>query len=102
MIFSGIFILTTTNLYHVVEKLIVFVAKKDARPLNFATITTYRVMVRAYEVWTVMIAAATTYLVILIQFGKPTSNSTPDTSNNGTLLINTTDLPLMISTIATA
>lgn len=59
MIFSGIFILTTTNLYHVVEKLIVFVAKKDARPLNFATITTYRVMVRAYEVWTVVRSCST-------------------------------------------
>ncbi|KAE8573178.1 putative gustatory receptor 28a [Halyomorpha halys] len=166
MIFSGIFILTTTNLYHVVEKLIVFVAKKDVKMLNFATITSYRVMVRAYEVWTVvrscskanekakefntqlyqlmiddrmndisndkklrlhiamkrdvvftacgfftldytlvhsMIAAATTYLVILIQFGKPNSNSSPDASNNATLLLNTstTSLPLMISTIGT-
>ena len=61
MIFSGIFILNTTNLYHVVEKLIVFVSTKNARQLNFDTITLYRVLVRAYEGWTVVTSCSKTH-----------------------------------------
>nr|QQP19795.1 gustatory receptor 5 [Tropidothorax elegans] len=60
IILSSIFIVTTANLYHVIEKLIGFISQKKLSDLNFLAMTTYRIFVRSLEVWTMVTTCANT------------------------------------------
>lgn len=56
-ILSSVFINATANLYHVIEKLIVFITVKH---YSFLAMTTYRILVRSLEVWTLVTTCVNT------------------------------------------
>lgn len=66
LILSSIFIVTTANLYHVIEKMIVFISLKKWNDLNFLAMTTYRIFVRSLEVWTMVTTCVNTQELVRI------------------------------------
>lgn len=68
IILSSIFIVTTANLYHVIEKLIVFLQTKKLSELNFVGMTSYRIFIRSMEVWTMVTACVNTHELVSFIF----------------------------------
>ncbi|KAL1138601.1 hypothetical protein AAG570_008664 [Ranatra chinensis] len=66
IVLSSIFIITTANLYHVIDKTVKFLSgQKD--DVNVLLIISYRIFVRSYEVWALIASAvdASTKVVML-------------------------------------
>ncbi|KAK9512412.1 hypothetical protein O3M35_000849 [Rhynocoris fuscipes] len=60
LIISSIFIITTANLYHVIEKVIKYLTEKKYNDYNLLIMLTYRILLRSTEVWALITSCVNT------------------------------------------
>lgn len=73
MIVSSIFVNSTANLYHVIEKTINLIEDYHEADLLTLTVTASRVVVRSYEVWSVVATCFETQETVRY-FGRPNTS----------------------------